>query len=162
MIAAIKYKCARIYGETKPSNILTNRSGWSTVYMFHFWWFISRQLENFSLPVCHSTWMIIFVETSFTRATFHLDNSSAMIVQSREKSENFSTFLHTGQCERLFPQRCLSDIYIYIFFLYFGQIHKSNANFFSTMINTFSSKKICIQIIYLCSTYLFFIFFYVM
>lgn len=28
MIVAIKYKCSRIYGETKP-NVLTNHSGWS-------------------------------------------------------------------------------------------------------------------------------------
>lgn len=36
MIAAIKYKCSRIYGETKPSNVLTNQSGWSTLYLHIF------------------------------------------------------------------------------------------------------------------------------
>lgn len=127
MIAAIKYKCSRIYGETKPSNVLTNQSGWSTLCLHIF---ISLLMMPRKRRISHIFHVIrrhndyISVKTRRLRGSYFfltLDISMiAMMVQRWRKLEISLYFSsHMKQC----AQSLLWMLYAVYFSYAFYDIH---------------------------------------
>lgn len=103
MIVAIKYKCSRIYGETKP-NVLTNHSGWSILCLrISLLMILHKRRISVTFSMSFNVNDYIYKNVVYAIHFFFffviLDISSAMIVQSGRKLEISLYFSsHMKQC----------------------------------------------------------------